>query len=96
METPVRIAIAGLGRLGKRHAEIFRWRTRGAELVADLYLAGERRARRGETDGGSGYLRVPVISADVALLLGGLVAVPGGECAPEASSGFDACGVCGV
>jgi hypothetical protein len=30
------------------------------------------------------------------LLLGGLVAVPGGECAPDASSGFDASGVVGT
>jgi len=40
-----------------------------------------------------GYLRGPVISADVALLLGGLVAVPGGECASDASSGLAAGGV---
>ena len=30
----------------------------------------------------------PIVSAAVAFVLGGLVAVPGGECAPEASSGF--------
>ena len=33
------------------------------------------------------------ISAEVALVLGGEVAVPGGECAPEASSGLEAAGV---
>ena len=68
-------------------------RARRAELVADLDLARERRARRGQANGGRTYLRGPVISADVALLLGGLVAVPGGECAPDASSGLDAAGV---
>jgi hypothetical protein len=31
-----------------------------------------------------------------ALVLGGDTAVPGGECAPDASSGFDATGVMGV
>ena len=39
------------------------------------------------------YLRGPVCSAEVSLLLGGLVAMPGGECAPDASSGFDVAGV---
>jgi hypothetical protein len=33
------------------------------------------------------------ICAEVALVLGGEVAVPGGECAPEASSGLEAAGV---
>ena len=33
------------------------------------------------------------ICAEVALVLGGAVAVPGGECAPAASSGFEAAGV---
>jgi hypothetical protein len=34
-----------------------------------------------------------VIFADSAFTLGGLVAVPGGECAPEVSSGFCVAGV---
>lgn len=33
------------------------------------------------------------ISAAVALVLGGETAVPGGECAPDASKGFDDAGV---
>ena len=44
MERAVRIAIAGLGRLGRRHADIFRWRVRGAELVAACSPVAEERA----------------------------------------------------
>ena len=37
-----------------------------------------------------------VICDDVAFVLGGDVAVPAGECAPAASSGFEATGVEGT
>ncbi len=36
MERAVRIGIAGLGRLGRRHAENFAWRVRGAEVIAAM------------------------------------------------------------
>jgi hypothetical protein len=39
---------------------------------------------------------LPAISAAVRFVLGGEVAVPGGECAPAASRGFDDAGVVGV
>jgi hypothetical protein len=42
---------------------------------------------------GDYFFKAPEISAAVALVLGGEAAVPGGECAPEASSGLDATGV---
>lgn len=44
MQRALRIAVAGLGRLGRRHAEIFRWRVRGAEVVAAASPAAEERA----------------------------------------------------
>ena len=43
MERALRIAVAGLGRLGRRHAEIFRWRVRGAEVVAAASPVAEER-----------------------------------------------------
>ncbi len=67
MERNVRIAIAGLGRLGKRHAEIFRWRVRGAELVAVCSPVAEERAWARDA------LGLPHVVADYAELL----ALPG-------------------
>ena len=69
-------------------------RARRAELVANADLARQRRPRLAEADRRRVYLRGPVISADVALLLGGLVAISVGECASEASSGLAATGAC--
>jgi len=44
MERALRIAVAGLGRLGRRHAGIFRWRVRGAEVVAAASPVADERA----------------------------------------------------
>jgi myo-inositol 2-dehydrogenase/D-chiro-inositol 1-dehydrogenase len=43
MERALRIGMAGLGRLGRRHAEIFRYRVRGAEVVAAASPVAEER-----------------------------------------------------
>jgi myo-inositol 2-dehydrogenase/D-chiro-inositol 1-dehydrogenase len=43
MERALRIGIVGLGRLGRRHAEIFRWRVRGADVVAAASPVTEER-----------------------------------------------------
>jgi myo-inositol 2-dehydrogenase / D-chiro-inositol 1-dehydrogenase len=41
---PLRIGIAGLGRMGKRHAEQLAWRTRGAALLAACSPVADERA----------------------------------------------------
>jgi myo-inositol 2-dehydrogenase/D-chiro-inositol 1-dehydrogenase len=43
MERALRIGMAGLGRLGRRHAEIFRYRVRGADVVAAASPVAEER-----------------------------------------------------
>ncbi len=48
-ETPLRVGIAGLGRLGRRHAEQLAFRTRGAQLVSACSpVAAELAWARGE------------------------------------------------
>ena len=49
MQRALRIGIAGLGRLGQRHAEIFRWRLRGAEVVAAASPSADERAWASKT-----------------------------------------------
>ncbi|HEY5367091.1 MAG TPA: Gfo/Idh/MocA family oxidoreductase [Casimicrobiaceae bacterium] len=44
MQRALRIAVAGLGRLGRRHAEILHWRVRGAEVVAAASPSADERA----------------------------------------------------
>jgi myo-inositol 2-dehydrogenase / D-chiro-inositol 1-dehydrogenase len=63
MQRALRIAVAGLGRLGRRHAEIFRWRVRGAEVVAAASPVAEERAWAKST------LGVPSVVGDYAELL---------------------------
>ncbi len=43
MQRALRLGIAGLGRLGRRHAEIFRYRVRDAEVVAVATPSAEER-----------------------------------------------------
>jgi myo-inositol 2-dehydrogenase / D-chiro-inositol 1-dehydrogenase len=63
MERALRIAVAGLGRLGRRHAGIFRWHVRGAEVIAAASPdAGER-------DWAKANLGVDRVVADFAELL---------------------------
>ncbi len=66
MQRALRIAVAGLGRLGRRHAEIFRYRLRGVELVAAASPSAEERAWATQA------LSVPNVVADYA----GLLALP--------------------
>ncbi len=51
MERALRIAVAGLGRLGRRHAEIFRRRVRGVEVVAAASPSADQRAWATDTLG---------------------------------------------
>ncbi|MEO6749905.1 MAG: Gfo/Idh/MocA family oxidoreductase, partial [Casimicrobiaceae bacterium] len=44
MQRALRIAVAGLGRLGRRHAEILYWRVRGVEVVAAASPSADERA----------------------------------------------------